>query len=99
MDLERLKSRIARTWDDSIIEQLVAYVRIPNKSPMFDPEWERNGYIEAAVQLMAEWCRAQKVPGARIEVRRLPGRTPLLLADVPGARPGGTLPHGAHANQ
>ena len=71
MDLERLKSRIGRTWDDSIIERLVAYVRIPNKSPMFDPQWERNGYMEAAVELMADWCRAQKVPGARTEVRRL----------------------------
>jgi len=94
MDLERLKSRIGRTWDDSIIERLVAYVRIPNKSPMFDPQWERNGYMEAAVGLMADWCRAQKVPGARIEVRRLPGRTPLLLVDVPGEIPGCALLYG-----
>jgi acetylornithine deacetylase/succinyl-diaminopimelate desuccinylase-like protein len=94
MDLERLQSRIARTWDDSILERLVAYVRIPNKSPMFDPQWERNGYMEAAVQLMAEWCRAQKVPGARIEVRRLPGRTPLLLVDVPGELEGCVLLYG-----
>ena len=94
MDLERLQSRIARTWDDSILERLVAYVRIPNKSPMFDPNWERNGYMEAAVQLMAEWCRAQKVPGARVEVRRLPGRTPLLLVDVPGELPGCALLYG-----
>jgi len=94
MDLERLKSRISSTWDDSILERLVAYVRIPNKSPMFDPQWERNGYMEAAVQLMADWCRAQKVPGARIEVRRLPGRTPLLLVDVPGELPGCALLYG-----
>jgi acetylornithine deacetylase/succinyl-diaminopimelate desuccinylase-like protein len=94
MDLERLKSRIARTWDDSIMERLVAYVRIPNKSPMFDPQWERNGYMEAAVQLMADWCRAQKVPGASVEVRRLPGRTPLLRVDVPGELPGCVLLYG-----
>src|SRR5215469_312080 len=94
MDLERLQARIARTWDDSILEQLVAYVRIPNKSPMFDPEWERHGYMEAAVQLMAEWCRAQKVPGARTEIKRLPGRTPLLVVDVPGELPGCALLYG-----
>ena len=41
MDLERLKARVARTWDDYILERLIAYVRIPNKSPMFDPQWER----------------------------------------------------------
>jgi acetylornithine deacetylase/succinyl-diaminopimelate desuccinylase-like protein len=94
MDLERLQSRIARTWENSILERLVAYVRIPNKSPMFDPDWERHGYMEAAVQLMADWCREQKVPGARIEVRRLPGRTPLLLVDVPGELPGCALLYG-----
>ena len=87
MDLERVKSSIARAWDDSIVDRLVAYVRIPNKSPMFDPQWEQHGYMEAAVKLMADWCRAQPLPGARIEVRRLPGKTPLLLVDVPGGPP------------
>ena len=94
MDLERLKSRINRTWDESIIDRLVAYVRIPNKSPMFDPQWERNGHMEQAVQLMADWCRAQELPGARTEVRHVPGRTPLLLVDVPGELSGCTLLYG-----
>ncbi|HVS77981.1 MAG TPA: hypothetical protein VHE11_13675, partial [Steroidobacteraceae bacterium] len=84
MDLEQLRACIAATWRGSIIERLTAYVRIPNKSPMFDPAWEANGHMEAAVQLMADWCRAQPIGGMRVEIRRLPGRTPLLLVDVPG---------------
>jgi len=94
MDVERLQSSIVRTWDDSILERLIAYVRIPNKSPMFDPQWEQNGHMEAAVRLMADWCRAQPLTGARVEVRRLPGRTPLLLVDVPGELPGCVLLYG-----
>ena len=94
MDVRRLVSSIGKTWDDSILDRLVAYVRIPNKSPMFDPNWERNGHMEAAVTLMADWCRAQPLPGARVEVRRLPGRTPLLLVDVPGELPGCVLLYG-----
>jgi acetylornithine deacetylase/succinyl-diaminopimelate desuccinylase-like protein len=94
MDLVRLQSAIATTWDESILERLIAYVRIPNKSPAFDPDWERHGYMEAAVQLMAEWCRSQGLPGARIEIRRLAGRTPLLLVDVPGELPGCVLLYG-----
>jgi len=94
MDLQRLSGWIGKTWDDSIVERLVAYVRIPNKSPLFDPQWERNGYMEAAVLLMAEWCRAQPLPGARVEIHRLAGRTPLLLIDIPGELPGGVLLYG-----
>src|SRR2546421_7957969 len=94
MDLNRLSGSIGKAWETSIVDRLVAYVRIPNKSPMFDPQWERNGHMEAAVQLMAQWCRAQPLTGMRVEVRRLPGRTPLLLIDVPGELPGSVLLYG-----
>ena len=94
MDLKRLSASIGRTWDDSIVERLIAYVRIPNQSPLFDPQWEQHGYMEQAITLMADWCRAQPIPGARVEVRRLPGRTPLLLVDIPGELPGSVLLYG-----
>ena len=94
MDLKSLREHIAIAWRDSIVERLAAYVRIPNKSPLFDPDWEKNGHMEAAVQLMAEWCRAQSIPGLKVEVKRLPGRTPVLLIDVPGELPGCVLLYG-----
>jgi acetylornithine deacetylase/succinyl-diaminopimelate desuccinylase-like protein len=94
MDLKRLGNFVGNTWDGSILERLKAYVRIPNKSPDFDPDWEKHGHMEAAVQLMAEWCRLQPLPGARVEIRRLPGRTPLLLVDIPGELPGCALLYG-----
>lgn len=94
MDLERLRTSIDGVWDESIVERLVDYVRIPNKSPMFDPEWELQGHMEAAVKLMADWCRQQPVPGMRVEVRRLPRKTPLLLVDIPGELPGCVLLYG-----
>ncbi|TLY82735.1 MAG: M20/M25/M40 family metallo-hydrolase [Gammaproteobacteria bacterium] len=37
MDQKRLTGSIEKTWNDSIVERLIAYVRIPNKSPQFDP--------------------------------------------------------------
>ncbi|HEY2036286.1 MAG TPA: M20/M25/M40 family metallo-hydrolase [Steroidobacteraceae bacterium] len=94
MDLEQLRAAIAATWRGSIVERLTSYVRIPNKSPVFDPAWEANGHMNAAVELMAEWCRSQPVPGMRVEIRRLPRRTPLLLIDVPGELPGSVLLYG-----
>lgn len=94
MDIDALRAAIAATWRSSIVERLTAYVRIPNKSPVFDPEWEAHGHMQAAAQLMADWCRAQPVPGMRVQVRTLPGRTPVLLVDVPGELPGTVLLYG-----
>lgn len=79
-----LSESIARQWNESILDRLMAYVRLPNKSPAFDEGWQTRGYMEAAVNLMADWCRAQPIPGMRVEIRRLPGLTPLLLVDIPG---------------
>jgi acetylornithine deacetylase/succinyl-diaminopimelate desuccinylase-like protein len=84
MNSAALRQFIENSWRTSIVERLQAYVRIPNKSPAFDPDWERHGYMDQAVELMAQWCRAQAVPRMSVEVRRLPGMTPLLLVDIPG---------------
>jgi acetylornithine deacetylase/succinyl-diaminopimelate desuccinylase-like protein len=84
MNLPGLREFIESVWQNSIVERLQAYIRIPNKSPAFDPDWERHGYMDQAIELMADWCRSQPVPRMRIEVRRLPGITPLLLVDIPG---------------
>src|SRR5258707_8600518 len=94
MDLRELCAFVDRVWDESILDRLKAYIRIPNRSPDFDSQWEGNGYMEEAVQLMAEWCRIQPVSGIRVEIRRLPGRTPLLFVDVPGELPGCVLLYG-----
>jgi acetylornithine deacetylase/succinyl-diaminopimelate desuccinylase-like protein len=94
MDIKRLRAFIDQVWDGSIVDRLKAYIRIPNQSPHFDPGWEKNGHMEAAAQLMADWCRAQAVAGMRVEIRRLPGRTPLLVVDVPGELAGCVLLYG-----
>src|ERR1051325_1004016 len=83
LDARALQSRIARQWDDEIVPQLTEYIRLPAKSPNFDPQWEANGHIEAAVALARRWIERQEIPGLALEVVRLPGRTPLLFFDVP----------------
>jgi acetylornithine deacetylase/succinyl-diaminopimelate desuccinylase-like protein len=94
MDIARVRASVDKQWQTSIIERLSAYVRIPNKSVMFDPEWERHGYMDQAANLIADWCRQQPVEGMKVEVRRLPGLTPIVLVDVPGEVPDVVLMYG-----
>ena len=84
MQTQRALDLIGEVWDSSIVPSLVEYIKIPNKSPLFDPDWAANGYMEDAVSLIADWCRAQPVEGLRVEVVRLEGRTPLIFMELPG---------------
>lgn len=78
-----LIERCQRVWDEGIVPALHDYIAIPAKSVAFDPDWEANGYIDAAVELIVSWCASRDVPGLEVEVLRLPGRTPLIWMDVP----------------
>jgi acetylornithine deacetylase/succinyl-diaminopimelate desuccinylase-like protein len=75
---------ISTIWDEQIVPRLVEYIQIPNKSPMFDAKWAEHGYMDQAVLLMETWARAQPIRGMKLEVVRLPGRTPLIFIDIPG---------------
>jgi acetylornithine deacetylase/succinyl-diaminopimelate desuccinylase-like protein len=79
-----LLAGIASQWDNDIVPQLIDYVRVPAKSPHFDPQWAANGHIERVIRLAEAWVRLQPVRGLVVEIVRLPGRTPLLYFDIPG---------------
>jgi acetylornithine deacetylase/succinyl-diaminopimelate desuccinylase-like protein len=81
-------------WEKSAIPELVEYIRVPNKSPLFDPDWDEHGYMEAVVAQFENWCRQQDIPGMQLEVVRLENRTPLILIDIPGQSEDTTLLYG-----
>ena len=86
MDSKTARAFIDRLWDDEVIPNLIEYIRIPNKSPAFDPDWQSHGHMERAVTQFAAWARAKvsSIAGASVEVVRLEGRTPVIFIDIPG---------------
>jgi len=87
MDFAKAAAFLDGIWDDEIIPALTDYIRIPNKSPAFDPDWEQHGHMEQVVQMFAAWARAKlaQFPGASLDVVRLPKRTPLIFIEIPGS--------------
>src|SRR5262245_19436364 len=84
MDQAALQAFVEERWDSSALPVLEQYIRIPNKSPAFDPDWQAHGHMDRAVALIEAWCRKREIAGLRVEVVRLAGRTPLLFMEVPG---------------
>lgn len=86
MDSTKIRTFSEELWEDAIVPTLTEYIRIPNKSPAFDPEWQSHGYMDDAVSLLEGWARRQieTIPGAILEIVRLPGRTPIILIEIPG---------------
>ena len=87
-DAPAIERYVEGKWDDDIVPRLVEYIRIPNKSPMFDADWVKNGYMDDAVKLMEAWAKAQAIPGMQVDVVRLAGRTPLIFLEIPAANGG-----------
>jgi acetylornithine deacetylase/succinyl-diaminopimelate desuccinylase-like protein len=84
MDNKKTADFVNGMWDSEIIPQISEYIKIPNKSPHFDPDWEQKGHMETAVVMLEAWCKTQPIKDMTIEVVRIEGRTPLLFIDIPG---------------
>ena len=73
IDTDQLQADVSRQWDADIIPQLIEYVKIPAKSPGFDRDWAKNGYLDAAIELARAWVAAQDVVGITLVVVRVSG--------------------------
>ena len=83
IDHDTLLGAVSKKWDDEIVPQLIDYIRVPAKSPLFDHDWATHGHLDAVVAQAKAWVLAQNVPGLVLDVIRVDGRTPVLFFDVP----------------
>ena len=89
LNVEAAAKSSAHIWETEIVPALHEYILIPNKSPAFDRAWKANGHMDRATTLIADWCRAQQIPGLTEEVIALTDpngapRTPVILMEIPG---------------
>ena len=82
LDATRALQASQRIWDQEILPALTEYIRIPNKSPAYEPRWQQK--MDEAVLLIEGWCRRQPIAGLQVEVVRLQDRTPVILMEIPG---------------
>ena len=74
LDGARAKRFVDQVWGDEIVPTLVEYIKIPNKSPLFDPDWAAHGHMDAAVAMFERWARGRiaGLPGATLDIEQFP---------------------------
>ena len=87
LDAAQIRTAVDQRWDRDVLGPLQDYVRIPNVSPAFDPQWDANGHMAAATELVRAWCESRPVDGLSVEVLEVPGRTPVVLCEIPATDP------------
>ena len=94
MERKQIEKLIHTSWDAEIVPALTEFIRIPNESPAFDKEWEKNGHMQRAVELVTAWIEKQQVPGLTLQVFQDGSLTPVIFCDIPGDRPESVLFYG-----
>ena len=69
MNTKELQSYLNTFWDAEIIPTLTEYIKIPNKSPAFDPDWESLGHMEDALNLAIEWAEKHRPEKSTLHVK------------------------------
>jgi len=84
MNIETTRAFLSSLWDTSILPTLQEYIRIPNQSPLFQPDWKAAGHMDRAVSLATSWVEKQNLKGLTLEVQQIEGRTPVIFMEIEG---------------
>jgi acetylornithine deacetylase/succinyl-diaminopimelate desuccinylase-like protein len=94
MNKQILQTFVNNLWDQSIVPTLCDYIKIPNKSPLYDAKWLEHGFMDQAVKLLCDWCHAHALPGMSLKVLHEGNRTPVIYIDIPGKKVGTVFLYG-----
>ncbi|EGR34265.1 hypothetical protein IMG5_018610 [Ichthyophthirius multifiliis] len=84
MNIQKTIEFVEKKWHQEIQPTIEEYIRIPNMSKSFDPEWNTNGLQEKAANLLFEWAKKQDLKNATYELIKDADKSPLIYIEVPG---------------
>jgi hypothetical protein len=58
---------------------LIEYIKIPNLSRAFDPDWQTNGLLEKAAEHIKLWTEELKINGAKSEIIKIDKLSPIIF--------------------
>ena len=86
MDAKTLKKYIEKQFSLNVLPNLMNFIRIPNLSPDFDPDWNKNGLLLKAANLIISFAKSLNIKNAEINLLQDSPYAPLIFIDIPSTR-------------
>ncbi|OMJ81906.1 hypothetical protein SteCoe_17547 [Stentor coeruleus] len=87
MDPSKLIEYVNQAIDQGIIPALSDYIKVPSLSTEFDPEWETNGHMLEAMNILIHYIDSLKLKNFTHEVLKEPGKPWLFFGMVEATNP------------
>jgi acetylornithine deacetylase/succinyl-diaminopimelate desuccinylase-like protein len=79
LDTDKTKKNIEEHWDNWYVAGLSDFIRVPNLTPMVDPDYLKNGLVEKAMQCVDDYITKLDVKGVSKKVFQPEGMCPLVV--------------------
>ena len=86
MDKKSFKKYVEKFFNYNTLPTLMNFVRIPNLSPAYDPEWNTNGLQLKAANLIASFAKSLNFKNGEINIIQDKGYTPLVFIEIAASR-------------
>lgn len=74
-------------WNDWFVKGLSDFIRIPNLSPFFDPEYLTNGHLQKAIDTVDEYINKLEIQGLKRHIFKSESGLPLICYVVEPTSP------------
>lgn len=86
MDKRIVKPYIEKLFASNVLPNLMEFIKIPNISPSYDADWEKNGNSLKAATFLANWVQSLNLKKAEVSLLKDPGHTPFIYIDIKATR-------------
>ena len=86
MDKKSLLNYISKIFNTTLLPNLMNFIRIPNTSTEFDPNWKANKLLHKASQSIITYAKTLNIKGAEITLLEDEGFTPFTLINIPSTK-------------
>lgn len=82
MDKRIIKPYVEKFFNYQVLPNLMDFIRIPNCSPNYDTDWEKNGYALNAANFLCDWVDRLNIKDCSVNLLKDEGHTPFIYVDI-----------------